>query len=219
MRHSLLFGLSALLLCSSPAHALSLRVSSGSSTFSCSDGASCDTDPATGVVQATTTLNGAAISINTTGIGFPALGSLSRPDLDDASVIVTGGNGGTFAIAVSQGNFLSAGNSIPFALQAGGTTRGSVSFVAYGGGSEFSLDHQIANLGVFTAGAFSRQTNGSFASDAPYALTVVANVVHPGGSTITSFDADISSPVPEPGTLALVSLGLLGLFVGRRKLT
>lgn len=221
MYRTLLVGMAAALLWTCPAHALSIRISSGTTAFSCVDQGGCDTDSAPGVVHASTTLNGAAISINTTGVGFPALGTLSRQDLDNGSVIVSGGSGGTYEIAVSQAGFLPDPSGVtPFAFQAGGTTRGSVTFAAYGdpGDTEFATVQEIAGLGPFTGGAFSGQTTGSFTVSNHYALTVVAEIHQPGNS-VTSFDAEISSPIPEPGTLSLVGigLGLLGFARWRRK--
>lgn len=211
-------------LISTNSHALSVHLGAGGQSFDCADGAGCDSDPMTGVVHATTNLNGIALSINTTGTGLPTLGSPQEPDLDLSSVVTTNGNPGTIHVAVSQDGFIPPSlDSGGFYFAIGGTTRGVISAGAYGDLSNalFGQGQTIASLGPFTRGPFSGSTKGSlsFSGNSPYSLTIDADITPGSGPQITSFDAELFA-TPEPTTLALVGMGfiLLGKFGRQRKL-
>lgn len=98
----------------------------------------------------------------------------------------------------------------------GGTTNGTVSFQSYvdSTNTAFGQEIMLSDSGLLPGIAFSGASSGAINMTGLYSMSIYASVTHTGGNQITSFDSYIS--VPEPGSLAILGIGLLGLGMSRR---
>ncbi|NWF55905.1 MAG: PEP-CTERM sorting domain-containing protein [Syntrophaceae bacterium] len=203
----------------SASHALTIGFNDGVNPgFYVADNSLQDSNPLVGVVTFIGSIGNWAVNV-TTGISKPIIGSASSPQIDFNSVNVTSSGGGNLIFGMVDSGFtgpISGGNAGPFTFNVGGTTQGTVSFLAFGNispGDNFS-GITIASLGPFGAGAFSGTTQGGFPAVSPFGIGIVATITHTGNQA-TSFDASLS--VPEPAVLILLGSALIGVFALRRR--
>ncbi|WP_405234386.1 PEP-CTERM sorting domain-containing protein [Lentisalinibacter salinarum] len=206
-----------LLLSSLPASAdviLSLDDGLGNSVVVEDGGANDDSD-LDGVVVFNGALGDFIINVST-GISTPVLGSEDQPILDLNSVDVSSG-AGSLTIGLTATGFTGPVGSSNFRFLLGGTTDGSVdaSFYYDSSNTAFGTEELLGSM-LGTDGAFSGSTGGSFTNESElYSMTIFSTITHGGGVQISSFDA--YAAVPEPNTLALLGLGLLGAGAARRR--
>ena len=194
-----------------PAFAVAtLTVSDGTNSITVLDQSADDTNPIEGVVTVVwtspSTLWLSSVSVGTT---YPADGSPSMPYMD-LNAVATSTGAGELTITFTQEGF-TAGNAV-FRSDVGGTLneRTLASFSATADGQAISDIGPITSSGAFMGTDVSLFASGTV----PYAITLQAVISHSERGT-SSFDYQVQ--VPEPGTVALLGLGLLGLGFARRR--
>lgn len=149
----------------------------------------------------------------TTGLG---VGMSDIWGIDLNTVSVSSRSGGTLRISLTETD-LTYGSGGPLSITSaiGGTTQGTVAYAAYADDGNVAFG-QTTQLFTGTTGgfAFSHQNSTTLNLSNPFSLTLVADITHDGSKT-TSFD--FASQVPEPTSVALFALGLLGAGASARR--
>ena len=164
----------------------------------------------------------------TTGSSKPLIGP-ARIDLNNVSI--SGNTGGTLQLMLTDIGFtVGAGQDDKYkgVNSLGGTTDGTVTaqgFVDYGN-TEFGIGAGANTVSVGPQGPFGPVPYSDVAiaflstpqlMGGPVSLTEIVTITHTDAFQITSFDKELAVVLPEPQTLALFGIGLLGLgFLSRR---
>jgi len=209
---------------SQSAEALQIRISDGINAdlnFNDTDG---DKLLATGIVSI-----GNYKLVSGLGKATPWIGTPTQPAIDLSGDAISYGSGGILKIQLTETGLTSISTIGGFLSSIGGTTDGSVNYDTYFDitNAAFGTGTLISHLGPLpTAGGPGFSGNGNsntFPTGSPFSLTLAVTINHSASGLVgkeTSFNGSLkTTPTPEPGTILLLGLGLLGLgIISKRKM-
>lgn len=192
---------------------LSVWVSNGTSTFTCADNAACDGNSLVGAISFTNNFGTFSLGAQGSNIGLGPFGL-------DLSFQVTGAPGDLYQIMVSENDM--TGSNLTWVGQISSNSNNSVTtrYMVHAASSNVLFDMPTSSIlcNISSTGTTDNTTctAGPF-TGTNFSLTDMVRITIPAGTTATVTGDALLTSVPEPGSLIMLTSGLIGLVSLRRR--